>query len=164
MAKLRKLFFAALAILLIVEEWLWEILTAFGGILSRVLRLENFERWLAAAPPKTALIAFFIPLLIVTPINLFGLSLLARGHFLHGLAVELFAKILGMLLVARVFRLTRPQLLTFRWFDLGYHKILGWLNWAHLRVTSTVTYRVAKQGKESALQSLARLKAYFAKP
>lgn len=151
MDKFKKLLLSLLAIILIIEEWLWEILTSFGSYLSSLLRLQAFERWLSQLPPRSALTAFIIPLLIVAPINLLGFALMAHGLFLRGLMVEIFAKLLGTLLVARVFKLTRPQLLTLRWFKFVYDKIISWLSWAHQRVTATTTYRMVKQLKEKIL-------------
>jgi hypothetical protein len=124
-------------------------LTALGSWLTRVLHLEKLENWLRKAPPKLALISFIIPILIVSPINLLGFGLIGHGFIIRGLMVELLAKLLGTLLIARVFKLTRPQLLTFPWFAWIYYIILGWLSWAHQRVAATAVYKLAKRLKES---------------
>ena len=144
---MKKLLLALLAILLIFEEWLWDILTAIGQKLAKWLGLEKFEYWLSQTSPNTALIAITIPILMVTPINLAALWLLANGLILQGIFLEIVAKLLGTLLVARVFALTKPQLLTFHFFALIYHTITGWLRWAHAKVTQTPMYRLAKQFK-----------------
>ena len=145
MRLIRKLLLSLLAILLIIEEWLWDLLTTLGSLLTRLLHLQRLELWLTQTPPRIALLAFIVPLLIVTPINLLGLGLIGNGLFLKGVAVEIFAKFLGTILIARVFKLTKNQLLTFRWFAWGYNKILSWLDWAHYQVTSTTVYRLAKK-------------------
>jgi hypothetical protein len=92
---MKKILLSLLAIILIFEEWLWDLLTAIGHTLVRWLNLESFEQWLSQTSPTTALVAFSIPLLIVTPINLlaFGL-LLAHGLILEGIGLEIFAKLL----------------------------------------------------------------------
>jgi hypothetical protein len=141
-ALLKRLFFSLLALLLIFEEWLWNLLTALGQQLSRWLHLERIEAWLQQAPPKLALLAFIVPLLIVTPINLASIWLLSKGMLLQGLALQLAAKLLATLLVARVFRLTKPQLLTFTWFARCYHFVVRWVRWAHHRVTETQLYQM----------------------
>ena len=148
MPYLKKFLLSLLAVILIFEEWLWIVLTALGTWLTQALHLQKIELWLVKAPPNMALVAFAIPILIVSPINLVGLGLIGHGMFMRGLAVELFAKFLGTILIARVFKLTKTQLLTFRWFAWIYYTILGWLNWAHQLVTSTTVYKRAKQFKE----------------
>lgn len=145
---MKKTLLSLLAIFLIIEEWLWDLLTAFGRALSQRLNLQQFEQWLSQTTATMALVAFSIPILIVTPINLAAFGLLAKGLILQGILVEVLAKLLGTLLVARVFALTKPQLLTFAFLRITYTTITGWLQWAHAKVTETTFYRWAKQLKD----------------
>jgi len=134
-----------LAIFLIIEEWLWDLLTAFGRSLFQWLNLEHFEQWLRQTDPTMALVAFSIPILIVAPINIVAFVLIAKGMILQGILMEVLAKLLGTLLVARVFALTKPQLLTFDFLNTIYTTITRWLHWAHGKVTDTTVYRWMKQ-------------------
>ncbi|HEY8159280.1 MAG TPA: hypothetical protein VIF10_11320 [Methylobacter sp.] len=142
---MKKILLSLLAIFLIVEEWLWDWLTAFGHLLFHWLNLEQFEQWLRQTNPTMALVAFSIPLLIVAPINLVAFMLIAKGLILQGILMEVLAKLLGTLLVARVFALTKPQLLTFAFLRITYTTITRWLHWAHDKVTETTVYRWMKQ-------------------
>lgn len=147
---MNKLLLTLLAIFLIIEEWLWDFLNALGHILAKLLFLQDFERWLSQTSPLTALLAISIPLLIVTPINLAALFLLAHGLILQGIVLEIVAKLMGTLLVARVFALTKPQLLTFKIIARIYTTITGWLRWAHEKIAETAIYRAAKAFKAAA--------------
>lgn len=138
---------SVLAIVLIVEEWLWDLLTALGGWLARLLGLARFEAWLSQTSPTVALLTFAIPVLIVTPINIAALWLLAHGLLLQALLLELVAKLLGTLMITRVFALTKPQLLSFAAIHWVYNTIMRWLRWAHERLVQTAAYRLAKQTK-----------------
>jgi hypothetical protein len=60
-----------------------------------------------------ALVAFSIPILIVVPVNLVAFGLMVNGLILQGIWMQVLAKLLGTLRVARVFVLIKPQLLTF---------------------------------------------------
>lgn len=144
---MKKLLLTLLALLLIIEEWLWDLLAACGHYLLLLLKLEDFERWLRQTPPRTALLAFSIPLLIVAPINLVAFWLMLQGLLLQGILLEVCAKLLGTLLVARVFALTKPQLLTFPLIAAVYHTIMGWLHWAHAKIIDTELYRWSRQWK-----------------
>lgn len=155
---MKKLLLTLLAILLIIEEWLWDFLSACAHYLALLLRLENVERWLAQTSPAIALLAFTLPVLIVTPINLAALSLLLHGLLLQGILLEVFAKLLGTLLVARVFKLTKPQLLTFAVIAFVYHTVMGWLQWAHAKIVDTGIYRWSRQIKA---QVKAKVKAWL---
>ena len=144
---MKKFLLSFLAIFLIIEEWLWDELTAFGHKLIQWLNLEQFEQWLRQTGRVTALVAFSIPILIVAPINLVAFELLVNGLILQSVLMEVLAKLIGTLLVARVFALTKPQLLTFSFLSIIYSTIIRWLHWAHEKITETTIYRWAKQLK-----------------
>ena len=155
---MKKPLLSLLAIILIIEEWLWDLLTALGHTLIQWLRLERFERWLSQTSPTMALVAFSIPILIVAPINLVAFELLVHGLVLQGIGVELLAKLLGTVLIARVFALTKPQLLTFAFLRFIYTTITGWLQWAHQKVIETPVYRRIRQFKA---ETKARFAVWF---
>ncbi|MDI1230433.1 MAG: hypothetical protein Q7U18_13555 [Methylobacter sp.] len=155
---MKKILLSCLAVVLIIEEWLWDALSAFGHSLIRWLNLETVEQWLSQTSPPLALVAFSIPLIIVTPINLVAFGLLAHGLIVQGILLELLAKLLGTVLIARVFALTKPQLLTFTFLRVIYTTVTGWLQWAHQKVTETPVYRWSKQFKAEAK---ARFAAWF---
>ncbi|MGZ5027188.1 MAG: hypothetical protein ACXWAT_07270 [Methylobacter sp.] len=155
---MKKLLLSFFAVVLIIEEWLWDLLTTFGHSLARWLNLESFEQWLSQTSPALALVAFCIPIMIVTPINLVAFVLLAHGLILQGILLELLAKLLGTVLIARVFALTKPQLLTFTFLRVTYTTITGWLQWAHQQITETAVYRWSKQFKA---ETKARVVAWF---
>lgn len=142
---MKKLLLSLLAIFLIIEEWLWDLLTSFGRLLSQWLNLQHFEQWLSLTTPPMALVAFSVPILIVAPINIVAFGLMANGLIMQGILMEVLAKLLGTLLVARVFALTKPQLLTFAFLMIIYTTITCWLQWAHGKVTETTVYRWMKQ-------------------
>ena len=72
---------------------------------------------------------------------------LVHGQAVMFLLLEALAKLLGTLLIARVFALTKPQLLSFSGINFLYTTIRSWLNWAHAIITATAVYRLAKQFK-----------------
>jgi hypothetical protein len=144
---IKKLFMSLLAIFLIIEEWLWDALSALGHFLAYHLGLAKFENWLAQTSPYQALLAISIPILLVTPLNIAAFWLLANGMILQGIALEIVAKLLGTLFIARFFSLTKPQLLTFRLLAWLYNTITFWLRWAHEKVTQTAVYQWAKRLK-----------------
>ena len=128
---LKKIFLTIVAIVVIFEEWLWDLLADIGQWIANKLKLEKFDAWLLQASPKQALIAFFMPILVVTPINLFAIFLLAQGRLIEGVLLELAAKLLGTLLISRIFKLVKPALLKFNLLNSLNRKICHLLEWAH---------------------------------
>lgn len=153
---MRKILLSFLAIILLIEEWLWDWLSAFGHFLAYHLGLAKFENWLAQTTPYQALIAISIPILLVTPLNIAAFWLLAHGLILQGIALEIAAKLLGTLFIARFFTLTKQQLLTFRLLAWVYHTITFWLRWAHEKITETTVYQWMKKFKSDVKEKMAR--------
>ena len=140
---LKKLLLTMLAIFVIFEEWLWDMLTAAGQWLANVFNLERFDEQLASASPLQALLVFLIPLALVTPLNIFALFLITHGGLVEGILLEIAAKLIGTLLVARIFKLVRPALLTFSWFAKLYNAIIGLLQWAHELIHDSAIYKLS---------------------
>jgi len=137
---LKKIFLTIVAIVVIFEEWLWDLLTDIGQWIANKLELEKFDIWLLKASPKQALIAFFIPILIVTPINIFAIFLLTKGHLIEGVLLEIAAKLLGTLLISRIFKLVKPTLLKFIWLNSLNLKIGHLIEWAHNIMLNSFVY------------------------
>lgn len=160
---MKKLLLSILAIIVIFEEWLWDALTVAGQFFSRLLHLEKFDNWLINASPKIALFAFLIPLVIVTPFNLLAIFLLTHGAILQGVLLEIGVKLVGTLLIARIFRLVKAALLTFNWFTKIYNTISGVLHWAHEMIKNTVIYQQSLKLKAVLkVQIAALLKTFWA--
>ncbi len=147
---MKQFFLNILAIILLLEEWLWEGLSGLAHGLISLLRLQAVELWLTQTRPPVALAAMLAPLVIVGPLNFFAIWMLWQGHVLAFAGLELAAKLLGTLLVARVFCLTKPQLLTYRLINAVYVAVSGWLAWAHKKIVATTIYRLAHEFKAAA--------------
>ncbi len=160
---IKKFLLSIFAILVILEEWLWDVLALAGQWFSRVLHLERFDVWLSNASPKQALLTFLIPLIIVTPFNVLAIFLLAHGAILQGVLLEIGVKLFGTLLIARIFRLVKTALLTFSWFAKIYNTISGVLHWAHDVIHQTAIYQLSLKLKAAIkIQIAALLKTFTA--
>jgi len=100
---MKKSLLSLLAIILIIEEWLWDALSALGHFLAYHFGFARFEQWLLQSSPYQALFAISIPILLVTPINITAFWLLANGLILQGIALEIVAKLLGTLFYCAFF-------------------------------------------------------------
>ena len=113
---LRGVLLTLAAIVLFIEEWGWQPLTAFAARIARWPPLARFEARIASAPPRLALVLFLVPAVLLFPIKLLALWLIHEGHALLGIGVIVAAKLLGTALVGRLFVLTERQLMQFAWF------------------------------------------------
>jgi len=152
---MKRLFLSILAVFLLVEEWLWDILTAFSHRLFVWLHLAGFERWLSNTSPRVAMVAFLLPVGFVLPVKLAALMLFTHGAIVQGILLLLAAKLFATLLISRMFAVTKPQLLTFAWFAWLYTTITRWLRWAHEKIQATAVYRGAVKLKQAVRERLA---------
>jgi hypothetical protein len=114
------------ALLILFEEWGWEPLQAALGRLARLPALARLERWIERLPPAGALVAFFVPALALLPVKIGALWLIGIGHPGFGLALIVAAKVVGTAIVARLFSLTRPALMSLAWFARLHAHWLAW--------------------------------------
>jgi hypothetical protein len=111
-------------VVLLVEEALWRL----SGLLALLGKLPVFhaiEQWIRRVPPWGALALFGIPSIALAPIKFLALYWMAGGHPMLGIGTIITAKVTGTAVVARLFQLTQPQLLTIGWFRWSYEKVMA---------------------------------------
>jgi hypothetical protein len=106
----------AAALLLLLEEWCWDLGLRIGARLSRWPLLAALEARVRRMPPYAALCAFVLPGLLLFPVKLLALVAIAKGHAVSGVATIVVAKLGGAAVVARLYALTLPTLLAVGWF------------------------------------------------
>jgi len=110
------------ALLLLLEDWLWDLGAALMRRLTAWPPLARLEQWICRLGPYAALVLMVLPAVLLFPVKLLALWALANGHALLGLTVIVLAKVVGAAAVARLYLLTRPVLMTIVWFA----RLLGW--------------------------------------
>ncbi len=104
------------ALILALEEWLWDPLKRAMAWVGSLPVLRGFERWIRSLPPWGAFCLFALPSLVLLPAKLVGLHFLASGQRTVGLLVFFGAKVVGTAIVGRLFTLTEATLRTLPWF------------------------------------------------
>jgi len=118
-----------LAIVFLIEAWLWDHLEPIVARFVAAIPLQPFKQWLAARvaelSPAMTLIVFVVPVLPLFPLKLVGFWLLMHDYWTSAVFTILFAKFLGVGVTAFVFDVTRPKLLEMPWFERLYQFILA---------------------------------------
>lgn len=152
--RLIRAFWFTLAILFLIESWIWDHVKEWLRQLERALGLERIERWLegvvARLSPPMALALFAVPMLGVLPFKVAALALLARGHVVLGLTFIFLAKSLTLGVEAFLFDICRDKLLQMAWFARLYSVVLDVRAWAS---------RLVRPLKLRAMAVFARLRA-----
>jgi hypothetical protein len=134
-------FVGAVALLFLIEEWLWNRLKQAMALLGRLPGLRQLERWIKAMPPAWAAVVFLTPSALILPIKLFAVKMIVTGHIMSGAGVILAAKIAATALFARVYVLTQPALMRVRWFVRLHAAVLRARVWVHGQIESHPLWR-----------------------
>jgi hypothetical protein len=131
------------ALLLLLEEWSWNIGLALVRTVADWPPFKAIDRRIAALPPYPALCLFVLPALLLLPVKVLALFAIGAGYPVTGVAVFIAAKIGGAALVARVYFLTCPTLLTLPWFARWHNGFVALKNDWLGRLRATRFYRRA---------------------
>jgi hypothetical protein len=122
-------FWVLLAVIFLIEAWLWDHLEPIVARAVAWIPLRAFKAWLAervdTLSPAMTLIVFFVPVLPLFPLKLVGLWLLTHEYWASAVVTIIFAKFVGVGITAFIFDVTRSKLLEMRWFEKLYEFIMA---------------------------------------
>ena len=128
MRRLFKPLWVLLAVIFLIEAWLWDHLEPIVERVVARIPLRAFKHWLAGKigklSPAVTLIVFVVPAILLFPLKLVGLWLLAHEYWLSAIIIYVFAKFVGLGVTAFIFDVTRTKLLQMRWFAWLYDYVL----------------------------------------
>jgi len=104
------------AAIIFFEQTLIRYLNVMMAAVARWTPVARLEAWLVTLPPWAAFIAFVGPSLLILPVKLSAIWFVAHGHYSAAVAVVVTAKLVATALLARLYRLLRPILMTIGWY------------------------------------------------
>jgi len=146
------------ALLLFAEEIIWEVLKRLMAALGRLPLIRSLEGMIARLPPYGAAAAFLLPGLLLLPVKIGALWLIAHGQAIAGLGLIVAAKLAGTALVARIFSLTRPALMTLGWFAHLHGFIMRWRERLYGYVKASAAWHALERARARVRAALARIK------
>jgi hypothetical protein len=122
-------FWVLLAIIFLIEAWLWDHVEPIVARVVAWIPLRTFKQWLAervdSLSPAMTLIVFAVPVVPLFPLKLVGLWLLTHEYWLSAISLILFAKVVGVGVTAFLFDVTRPKLMEMGWFQRLYDFVMS---------------------------------------
>src|SRR3984893_4324086 len=98
MRRLLQPFWVLLAVIFLIEAWLWDHLEPIVARIVAWIPSGAFKEWLAVRrgtlSPPMPLIVFLVPVLPLFPLKLVGLWLLANEYWASAVVFIIFAKFL----------------------------------------------------------------------
>lgn len=130
---------------LLFEEWFWASSTRAIETLGKVLHLSPLGEWIRRRPPLQALSLFVLPVLVIYPFKVLALMALAHGDLALGGAAFIGAKLAATAVFARLYELTEPALLHFRWIRGTRRQFLRARAFIHAWLEARPAYRRARK-------------------
>ena len=124
-----------LALLFLLEAWLWDHLEPLVARLVNLLPWGRLKLWLKRTietlPPWAALGVFIVPFIVLLPLKFLEVFFLAKRQWLLAGLVLIVAKLMGLGVTAFVFDATRDKLMQMAWFARMYDWFMWARGWAH---------------------------------
>ncbi|MDQ3013080.1 MAG: hypothetical protein M3X11_20540 [Acidobacteriota bacterium] len=131
------------AIVILLEDWLWDDLQRLAAAIGRLPIFRQIEALIVSLPPYASLAVFAAPSLLLLPVKLAALWLISHGQAWFGLLIVVAAKVAGTALVARIYYLTEPKLLLIAWFARLHARFVSFKARVYNAIKSTKTYQRA---------------------
>jgi hypothetical protein len=106
----------------------------------------GLRNWIVSLGPYPTLLLFAVPIIVLEPVKPLALYLGGTGHIASGITVFAVGELLKLVLVERLFRLSRDKLMSipaFAWAYGGYCQVLDWVvsqeAWQNVRRWTRIT-------------------------
>jgi hypothetical protein len=129
MRRLLQPLWVLLALIFLIEAWLWDHLEPVVARVVAVIPLRAFKAWLAervaGLSPALSLLVFVAPLIVLlVPLKFAEVWLLSHRLWISAIVLIIASKFVGMGVLAFSFDVTREKLLQIGWFARVYAFLL----------------------------------------
>jgi hypothetical protein len=149
---LKPFVFVLASIYFLVDAAIWMLAKPVIRWLVEHWVFDRLRTWVMSLGPFPTLALFVIPVLILEPAKPFAAYLTATGHVMSGLAVLGVAEVLKLVLVERLFCISRDKLMSIRAFAWCYGKFQQVGSW----IESLGAWRLARRLTLIARRSIRR--------
>lgn len=132
------------AAIVFVEQTLIRMLNVITAAVARWGPIAAIEAWLKRQPPWIALPAFVTPSILILPIKFSAIFFAAHHRFMLAIAAVVVGKMLATAIVARLYVVLRPTLMTIGWFARLDTWFFHWRDHAYAFVRALPAWQKAK--------------------
>ncbi|WP_049974052.1 hypothetical protein [Azospirillum sp. B4] len=119
---------AAALLYVLVDVCFLPLVRPFAARMGRWSPFQALGRLIDRLGPRTTLVLFLVPLVVLEPVKPLGAFLIAQGKTRTGILLIVGAEVLKLLTVERLFQRSRHKLLTIRWFARVHDWAVGWID------------------------------------
>jgi hypothetical protein len=114
----------------LVDAVLLPIATLISNWIGEHRMLCSLRRWIMSLRPYPTLLLFAIPVIVLEPVKPLALYWIGTGHVHVGVAAVIVAELLKLVLIERLFHISRDKLMSIPAFAWGYGKYRVAWEWA----------------------------------
>jgi hypothetical protein len=136
--------------------------TVFKPVFRRLADCWVFESlrvWIVSLRPYPTLALFVIPVILLEPIKPVAAYLTATGHIVGGLMVLIVGELLKLLLIERLFSVSRDKLMSIPAFAWCYHSFCRGQDWVASLQAWQLMRRWSSNAKHAVQRYVLELKA-----
>jgi len=150
------------AIYFLVDAVFMAVARPISRWFARHFEFKRLRAWIRSLPPYPSLALFSVPVIILEPIKPVAAYLVATGQFLSGAAAFISCELLKLVLVERLFHLTRDKLMRIPAFAWGYGRFAEMKAWLQATEAWRAIRSMSRSAKGYVLRIRARLAGSFA--
>lgn len=145
------------AAIVFLEQTLIRYLNMMMAAFARWPAVARIEAFLMRLPPWAAVLAFAAPSILILPVKLAAFWFAMHRHFVLAFGAVALGKVLATAIVARLYQILRPTLMSLRWFAWADQTFFQWRDWAYGFVRSLPAWRKTTELIERIRARLAKL-------
>jgi hypothetical protein len=149
------------AIYFLVDAVFMAVARPISRWLGRHLEFKRLRAWIRSLPPYPSLALFSVPVIILEPIKPVAAYLAATGQFVSGAATLIVGELLKLVLVERLFHLTRDKLMRIPAFAWGYGKFAEARAWLQATEAWRAVRALSRAAKDTVARARVRLVGGF---
>ena len=146
---LKPFVFLLAAIYFLVDAVFWTVAKPVSRLADRWV-FDGLRTWIMSLHPYPALALFAVPVIALEPVKPVAAYLAATGHIVGGLTVLVAGEIFKLVLVERLFRVSRDKLMSIRAFAWCYDKFRRAQDWVEALEAWQLTRRLSLVARRAA--------------
>jgi hypothetical protein len=127
-----------------------------AGWIEKRLVLKKLGAWIKSLRPYPSLALFSVPVIVLEPVKPAAAYLAATGQLAKGIVILVVGELLKLVIIERLFRLTRDKLMKIRAFAWIYAKSCEAKAW----LESTDAWRIMSQLRKAARDCVAHMRSF----
>ena len=163
MKRFTRPFWVVLALLFLLEAWLWDrlhpIVARIVGVIPWGRIKPALIRLVDRLSPEATLVVFVIPFIVLLPLKFLEFWFLAHRQWVAAIVVLVLAKLVGLGVTAFIFEVTKHTLLQMAWFRRLYEFFLWAREWAHEKI-APITSRLRELSHQTIKPIVRRLRRW----